>query len=401
MSMHIVPARMKINESEHEARQFFWEPNEWTSDPGTTCPPLDPPGSAIVKTLPPSKVSVFTQDLPPLQDEVKCLNESYLEVTTGLASNKWLAVLPAIFLVMLVLFGAPCLLWIIFIEENFLENLGINLILLVAIPIISIMSYDLFGVVFLSPEDEPIRFCRHEQKVYRYQARRWRWLGMSVYRGGKPEIKVEDWSKCRAEVVRTLVTSGSSARTDCFLELAVLDPQTQKVTERFRVGDRDVYSDFSKRIFLWETIRRFMEEGTVRVPPPVLQAHRGTLLDCIEDFNPFSVPAKSSPGAQRIFGYFFAALLLVASLLFSLMVLSRWIAIKTARKVDWGELEHTAFRIAPDDPALQRSLQPEIAAPQLWAAELRRRRQAACAWLAVIVLQLGAVWWYLSTPSYY
>lgn len=401
MEINVLTGSVGPNESAHQAREYCWAPNEWTTEPGACMPPLDPPSAGVVKTLPMSNISVFDQELPPLQDDIKNINETYIEVTSGLESNRWIAIIPG-FLGMVVFFvGVPFWVWHIFTIGDFSRHLILKLFSLPLIPLAFLVIYPLFTVAFFSLEDEPIRFNRRDQKIYRYRARRWRWVGMDVYRGGKPEIKVEDWKQCRAEVVRKLIMSGSSARTDCFLELVVLDPQTQKVTERFRVGDRDVYSDFSKRIFLWETIRRFMEEGTVRVPPPVLQAHRGTLLDCIEDFNPFSVPAKSSPGAQRIFGYFFAALLLVASLLFSLMVLSRWIAIKTARKVDWGELEHTAFRIAPDDPALQRSLQPEIAAPQLWAAELRRRRQAACAWLAVIVLQLGAVWWYLSTPSYY
>jgi hypothetical protein len=388
------------DESVRAPREFFWVPNGWTTEPGENCLPLDPPNSGVIKTLPDSKRTVFESELPPLQDEVKVLNKTYLEVTSGLANNRWIAVLPGLLGIIAFSVGAPVLLWMTFIEVGFFRYPGLHLMNLFMMPLLFMVVYSLFTIAFFSPDDEPIRFSRNDRKVYFYRARRSRWLGMDVYRLGKPEIKAYNWSQCRAEVVRKVITSGRTARRDCFLELAIIDVESQKVVERFRVGDRDVYGDFSRRVFLWETIRRYMEEGTERVPPPTLQVHRGTLVDCIEDFNPFSIPTKSSPGAQRDVGYFFAAVLLVMSLLFVPLVLSRWIACRVSRKVDWGELDNTTFRIAADDPAMQRSLRPEIAAPRLWRKELRRRQQAAWMWFGVVLAQVSGLWWFFATPSY-
>jgi hypothetical protein len=180
-----------------------------------------------------------------------------------------------------------------------------------------------------------------------------------------------------------------------------LDATTQTVVERFRVGDRDVHSDFSTRILLWETIRRYMELGPAAIPPTPLRLHRGFLADCIEDFNPFSIPAKSAPGAQRVAGYVLGALVWIASLVVLAMVMSRWISIKVSRKVDWGSLEGTVFKLDSNDPALHRSLLPEDAAPNLWEQELGRRRRSAWLWLISCVFQTAGLWWFFATPSYY
>jgi len=386
----------------HRARTYEWKPNEWTTEPGANCPQLYPAGPGVVKTLPPSDTSVFDDGLPPLQDEVKDFNETYLEVSGGLRNNKWLAIIPGILGMPATVIGAGFLLWMMFGQDGLSEDIGIKLLILAMLPVVLMMSYSIFSIAVFSPEDEPVRFSRRDRKIYRYQTRRWRWLSMDVYHpGNKPEIKVYDWDHCRAEVVRKLIASGSSARRDCFLELAIVDPLTQHVTERLRVGDRDVYSDFTQRIFLWETIRRYMQEGPQRIPAPTIRAHRETLGDCIEEFNPFSIPAKSTPGTQRVVGYFFAALLWLLILPYLLMILSRWMAFKMSRAVNWGELEHSVFKLAPTDPALQRTLQPENAAPHLWAAEIKRRQRAAWMWLASLLGQAGWLWWFFSTPSYY
>jgi len=397
-----VAAATSPSEHAHRAQTYAWTPNEWTSEPGANCAALQPAGSGVVKTLPPAETSVFREGLPPLQDEVKTFNAVYLEITGGLKNNKWLAIIPGIVGLPATVIATGVLLWMMFGQGDFSEDIGIKLLILAMVPLLLMMAYSIFSIAVFSPADEPIRFCRRDRKIYRYQTRRWRWLGMDVYYpANMPIIKVHDWDHCRAEVVRKLIASGSSARRDCFLEMAVLDPATHTVTERFRVGDRDVYSDFTQRIFLWETIRRYMQEGPDTIPLPALQAHRETFDDCIEEFNPFSLPAKSSPGTQRVVSYFFAALLWVAIVPYLLMIVSSWVAFKISRAVQWGDLEHTAFKLAPDDPAFQRTLQPEEAAPQLWATELKRRQRAKWLWLASLLAQVAWLWWFFSAPSYY
>jgi hypothetical protein len=312
-----------------------------------------------------------------------------------------MAVLPAFFFAALSIIGTIYGISAIFIGSNLVRFWELGVMGLVALLFSYVASYDMIGIAFLSPEDEPIRFHRRDKKIYCYRARHWRFFGLKLYSMGKPTVHVVDWVHCRAEVSRRLITTGKTARRDCFLELAILDPKSHTVAERFPVGDRDVFSDFSSRILLWETIRRYMEEGTERVPPAVPKVHRGTFIDCIEEFNPFSMPAKSAAGAQRAFGYFFGAILLTIGLLLLPMALSRWLSMKASRKIDWGELEESTFKIASDDPARHHASQPDEIDRRAWEGELKRRRKAAMMWLTVSALQLAAVWWYLFDPNYY
>lgn len=383
---------------------YRWTPNEWMIEPGANSASFNPPGSGVVKTLPPLDTSVFDGALPALTEEVKAVNDTYLELTSGLAGNKWIAVLGTI------LFAAPMALALLvgivwsFFEPDFIagffSSIGTALMFIALVVVFSVgvmpMIFSLFTIAFFSPEDEPIRFCRCDRKVYRYQAKRWRYCGVDIYRFGKPEIKVYDWTHCRAEVVRKIITTGKTIRRDCFLELAILNPNTNTVRERFRIGDRDAFSDFTKRIFLWETVRRYMEEGVDKVAPAMPNSHRGNLIDCMDEFNPFALPAKSHPGAQRFISYIYAALLWVSTPLLILVSLCRWIGIKASRKVDWRWLDVRALQIEPDDPTLTRPDNLEGINSAISVTELKRRKSAMWLWITSFLLQIMVVSWVFS-----
>ena len=61
---------------------------------------------------------------------------------------------------------------------------------------------------------------------------------------------------------------------------------------------------------------------------------------------------------------------------------------RTGRTPNWGELEETAFKL---DPAAQRTQDPEIEAPKMWAAEKQRRKKALTLWFGSLSLQWLAV----------
>lgn len=369
--------------------------------PGNDSAPLNPPNPGVIKTLPSRETSVFEKTLPPLPIDIRTKNNSYLEIGTGLSENKWILIAGAIMLGPLPIGAPPFVLWLILFGQDDSVGIEIKLIGLVIALLMLATALPIYSIAFLSPEDEPIRFCRRDRKVYRYYTPRSNWLGMEMYHWKKPEIKVYEWSQCRAEVIRKIIGSTSSASYACFLEIAIVDPLTQSVTERFRVGDRDVHSDFSTRIFLWETIRRYMVDGADAVPATPFKTHRGNLLDCIEDFNPFSIPAKSAPGAQRFFGYILAAVWWVASIFGFLAAFSKWIGIKISRKINWGALDDSVFGLAPTDPALHRSLNPETAMPHQWQQEINRRKRMAWVWLVSLVIQWSGLWWFLIGPGRY
>lgn len=80
----------------HEGEVFRWRANEWTSEPGSNCAPLSPTGEGVGKTLPLQTVSVFSEDNPPLREDVTEINRNFLEVSSDLKSNKWIAILPGL-----------------------------------------------------------------------------------------------------------------------------------------------------------------------------------------------------------------------------------------------------------------------------------------------------------------
>jgi len=375
------------------------ETNKWMILPGADSKALEPPNGGVIKTLPPPEVSVVPQSLPPMHLDVREINQKFLELTSGLASSKWIAIAGSILFGPIVLCFPIFAIWQIFWGADNEQLFGLRILLLLISLFTVAFFMGIFSIAFLAPEDEPIRFCKANQKVYRYEARHRKWLGIKLYTFSGSRITVYDWATCRGEVVRKIVGSTNSARYECFLELAIIDPLSQCVVERFRVGDRDVYSDFSGRVLLWETIRRYMAEGADSVPPTTLKTNRGKFLDCVDEFNPFSMPTRSSSGLQRFAAYLFGALIWLSSVFVWLAVLSRWIEIRTARKVHWGELERSVFNIDPSDSSVNIMNGAIRELPDGWHSELERRKRAACWWGISIICQLIIIWWIIFGPS--
>jgi hypothetical protein len=328
------------------------------------------------------------------------MNRSYMEVVGAISVNKWIAVAGALLTVPSAVGAVGGL---VFLSWGDWDMWGLVAICAMATICMISMAASFFCLAVYSPADEPIRFDRAHGTLYRYRAKQWRFLGIDApVPGGAVEILTHAWSDVRAEVVRKLLFNGKTARMDCFLEFAIVDPQTQLVTQRFRVGDRDVFSDFSGRILLWEAIRRYMEEGPELVPAPKCQVSDRGFIDSIEQFNPVSIPFFVPSGAARFFGAIFGALLWLATPLNVFIALCNWIGAKTAKPVNWGELEHTVFKIRPDDDVAQaqRAKQHAMESSSEWQAELKRRRWSALAWLGLIVLWWMVLAWFIKLPPF-
>lgn len=378
------------DESAYEERILRLERNAWTDDPGETAPALEPPAEHVLKTLPERSVSVYPAELPPLPNEITRTTTEFLQVSSGEAANRWMVVLIfPMLLVMLVGFPLTAVLSLISSDVPWMAMVFFPIAAIVA----GRFAWGMLHVIFYMYEDEPLRFHRTSGKVYRFRVSRTRIMGMDVPAKERASVVVYDWSNLRAEITRQFLLFGPTGRRDSFLQLAVVDPATGKVTERFRIGDRDTHGGFTDRVLLWESIRRYMEEGPERVPPASLKLHRNNLPDSFEEFNPFSHPGKFPTGGQRFFGYLVAVAVWATSPLLMYAALCRWIAGKTGRKVDWGELEQTVFQGRTDDPAAKDTLDPSIEAPKMWAKETRRRKRALWVWMA----SMGVYWLF---PAY-
>ena len=367
--------------------------SEWFSEGGPDSPPLSPPNQGTVKTLPLRHVSVVDGALPSDSTEIRTVNLSYLEVAGAITENKW----GMVFLALAAVPASPLTIAAtVFVALSDPVMWGLIAFMVVCCVILNGMAATCFCLAVYSPADEPIRFDRKSGKLYRYRIRQWRFVGVNApVPWGGIEILTHNWSDVRAEVVRKVLFNGKTARMDCFLEFAIIDPKTQLVTERFRVGDRDVFSDFTGRVVLWEAIRRYMEDGPERVPAPRCEVSDNGFIDSIEAFNPVSAPFLFPPGTARFLGGIMGALLWLVTPLNVLFALCNWIGAKTAKPVDWGELDQTIFKISPTDEwaRAQAQRQQALYASPEWTSEQRRRRWSAAIWLVLIVVwYLGAAW---------
>lgn len=313
--------------------------SEWFSEGGPDSPPLSPPNQGTVKTLPLRHVSVVDGALPSNSTEIRTVNLSYLEVAGAITENKW----GMVFLALAAVPASPLTIAAtVFVALSDPVMWG-PIAILVVLSFISVgWAAAAYCLAVYSPADEPIRFDRKSGKLYRYRIRQWRFVGVNApVPWGGIEILTHNWSDVRAEVVRKVLFNGKTARMDCFLEFAIVDPKTQLVTERFRVGDRDVFSDFTGRVVLWEAIRRYMEDGPERVPAPRCEVSDNGFIDSIEAFNPVSAPFLFPPGTARFLGGIMGALLWLVTPLNVLFALCNWIGAKTAKPVD---LKRPGFR---------------------------------------------------------
>lgn len=352
-------------------------PDDWITNPDLALPLSHPLRAGIIKRLPAPDICVVDRPLPALPGEVRQVNDTYLEVASRAVKDRGGMAFLAVFGSLITLAVLSGLVWV-----SFQDDLADYTWLLVVMGVLSVlhtsMVYPPWTTAFFAPAYEPIRFCRRTRKVYCYRAWCGRWGGMDVYRFGKREIRVYDWGQCRAELVY-IRNRYYLSNMDTMLQLVLLDPQTNDVIERFPIGERDETRDFSKRVFLWETIRRYMEAGTADIPPPVPQQRCETLGDYIEAFNPFSMPARFNSPAGRVFGHAARALMWLLLLPLLALVIFNWLARKAERKIDWGEFEMTV-------------LHPELAVSGI-SQERQRRKIAARYWLASVVLQIALVGW--------
>ena len=102
------------------------------------------------------------------------------------------------------------------------------------------------------------------------------------------------------------------------------------------------------------------------------------------------------PGTARFLGGIIGALLWLVTPLDVLLALCNWIGAKTAKPVDWGELDQTIFKISPNDEwaRAQAQHQQSLYASPEWMTEQRRRRWSAAIWLVLIVI------WYLDVAKW-
>lgn len=377
-----------------------WESEPWLEEPGANSPALEPAGKGIyggiIKTMPEIGLRTLAGELPALEEDISNKNEIYLEINGGWIQYRWLLILASpFFLAMLP--GSIILTGWMAAEMHGSERAFFVLSGFFLIAASFYLSYPAFFMAFAAYENEPFRFSRHDRKLYWFRAPRRKWPGYEpIPQFGKPEIKVYDWDNIRAEVTRHMVSTGNTAGRYSYLQLAIVDPVTGKVTERFRIGSNSVGGLFGTRIALWETIRRFMEERPDAVPDAVDKVRRVTLIDFLDRFNPLSRFTQATTGKMRILGYVAACLTLPLAPLLIPVSVSQWLALRTSRRVDWGDLATTVFKLPLDTKPKVNLVQAKF------ETDTPRRRRFALAWLCVLLLEtILLAWWTRLIPHHW
>ncbi|WP_139256012.1 DUF6708 domain-containing protein [Chitinimonas taiwanensis] len=369
-----------------------WESGPWVKESETNSPALQPPAKGVyggvVKTLPDIHTQTIVGELPQLAEEVSVKNEVFLEIKGGWTQRRWILIFASPLLLVMLPATLAFLGWSLLSIDSYL---GLEALIVAVITVLMAfyLSYPGYYLTFWAYESEPFRFDRTTRKLYWFRAPRRKWPGYEpIPKPGKPEIKIYDWENIRAEVTRNMVTNGNTAGRVSYLQLAVLDPASGQVLERFRIGNDSLAGPFSDRVALWETIRRFMEEGPDAVPDAVDKFQRVTLIDFWDACNPLTRLVESTTGGERLWGRILSIPATLLAPLLLLIGLCHWIAYRTARKVSWGELDTTVFKLPP-------TAQPKVNLAQAqFEADTPRRRRFVFILLGVFVAEVVAFFWW-------
>ncbi|WP_230971373.1 DUF6708 domain-containing protein [Nitrogeniibacter aestuarii] len=343
--------------------------NRWENDRNVTETALKPVSAGVVKTLPSSLELVSSKELDSRSfSEITGVNDSYLQITWGDSLDRTMGLLLMFFLAPLLL-SIP--LFILYLDVFKTSDFSV-FSFLISIFFCFIGYIGIKAFVF-APNGEVVRFCRNDGKIYRGYANRKRQLGFVVPTKRSAEIVAYDWANVRAEITKGYYATGATAGRLHFLQLAVLDPQTKQVIDRFIIGKKS-FVGFADRVQLWELIRRYMQEPDRKWDYVPTNVYRESSFESFDYANPVSIFLRNETTPAFFIGLFGWLL----SPVMALAGVSRWIIFHLTTAPDWRELDRTVFQY-PEQGDEQK--------PNLSATERKRRVR----WMWVWGLSVGLV----------
>ncbi|MDR6396898.1 DUF6708 domain-containing protein [Herbaspirillum seropedicae] len=134
------------------------------------------------------------------------------------------------------------------------------------------------------PRDTPVRFNRNTQKVYSYEYA----ASLSSFKRWHKEVKVYDWSCVEAEVAKFSGFSGKAYIVRYELHLVIGKPGTHEVIDRIALKRNDVTGlTLYER---WSYLRRFMADGTARLPKLEVRQQELGFLKSLFSYMPYLSP---------------------------------------------------------------------------------------------------------------
>jgi hypothetical protein len=183
------------------------------------------------------------------------------------------------------------------------------------------------------PRDSPVRFNRHQAKVY-FNYFTWTYNPFGKWPTG---VKVWDWNTVQACIAYRVGAAGEVVTQRYDLLLVSCKPGTLEVVDTFRLQQGAMttrqYED------LWALLRHYMAKGLEDLPPQNLRNPNPAFIDCLLFAIPWFSPTEEGRRARaRMKGFWGTVMMVLMSLLFPLWLLfglGNYIVNKLAPEAVW------------------------------------------------------------------
>jgi hypothetical protein len=222
-------------------------------------PLANPPAACWRYDLPGPNDAPATYPYPPVMSHApNHMNEVFLELPREEIMNRSFIAYTAIPCIAMLLL-LPVMLIVVTLLERELPPFMLVLSLLLVVPLGMWVFIYYWRIAMESPVDQPIRFNRARRKVYIYRFHHsGRHLFSNIGWGVKPVAY--HWDDLHAEFCGTYGAMGAGGVIEN-VSLAVLEPRTHKVIDRFLFAHRSHEAEM-----YWAMVQIFMQQGPQALP---------------------------------------------------------------------------------------------------------------------------------------
>jgi hypothetical protein len=201
----------------------------------------------------------------------------------------------------------------------------VSLLLVVLSMVFFIVFVVVLAVFFLRldlrlPKDRPIRFNRHQGKVYinHYE---WNHNPFGRWGGG---VKVLDWNTLQAQITYQVGASGEVITQRYSMELVTCKPGV--VAGTFEAVDRFRFQHGAQTTVqyeeMWALLRHYMNKGLQDLPPQNIRNTKPGFIDCLLFAVPWFAPTEEGRRARvRMKGFWGTLVAVLMSLLLPMWLL--------------------------------------------------------------------------------
>jgi hypothetical protein len=275
---------------------------------------------------------------PDGQDEINHLDDRYLEFSMASDLPRGISLLAGIVSLCLAISMVVFIFWIgfdftDFKKYSFLENAFFLSCALLLVGSVGWMTLQGFRLDLQLPRDSPVRFNRHQAKVY-INHFAWTHNPFAKWPSG---VKVWDWDAVQACITYRVGASGTVISQRYDLLLVSCKPGTLEVVDTFRLQQGAMTT--AQFEDLWALLRHYMAKGMEGLPPQNIRNPHPGFIDCLLFAMPWFAPTEEGRRARaRMQGFLAKCAMVLMSLLFPLWLvfgIGNYIVMKIAPEAVW------------------------------------------------------------------